>query len=166
MNVIFFTPIPETKRLATVVTDADVKSLKLEGVIPSKSRTLIAVYDENDSDLMMKIYFIEYMKFDNYASPKNIVPDIDLFSMAALEDIRTKRLDLFLQLDSLQTRAHVTGRADLVAEMEKDKKSLRDLTDKFQTSECESVLDVYRAAPIELFIDYEEKYAEKFRQQY
>lgn len=166
MNVIFYTPIPETRRLATIVTNESIKDLKLEGVIPSRSKTLEVEYNEQDPELMIKIYHIEYMKFDSYVSPKSVVPDIELYSMAALEDIRTKRASLFNRLDSLQTRALIAGNTDLVAEIEEDKKSLRDLPDRFQTGECENILDVYRAVPLDIYIDYEEKYAEKLKQQH
>jgi hypothetical protein len=166
MKVIFFTPIPQTKRLATIITNESVKDLKLAGVIPSRSKIYSAEYDENNQDLMVDIYHVEYMKFDNYTSPKAIIPDIELYSMAVLEDIRTKRSMIFQQLDSLQVRALIAGRTDLVAEIEVDKKVLRDLPEHVQTSNCKSILDVCKSMPAEMYIDFEEKYAEKFKQQY
>jgi hypothetical protein len=158
MKIIYFTPIPETKKLATIITDKSVEDLVNDGVIPEKSKTVIKDYDESNSELISEIYHIELLKFDKETNPTNVVLNSSLTELALIEDIRTKRLEIFAELDSIQLRAMIAGKQNIVDQIEADKVILRNLPSTIDLSKLATTEDIFRLAPIELFIDYKAKY--------
>lgn len=162
-KIIFFTPIPDTGKLATVVSDKQPKDLIKDGIIPSNSKFVIETLDSSNWDQQAAIYHIEYMKFDNPTNPQRIVLNKDMLAVALIEDIRGRRVEQLEVLDGLQFRASVMGLADLVDEIEADKEVLRNLPSTIDFIGRDTVRDMYDVSPVEIFINYSEKYGPKFK---
>lgn len=162
-KIIFFTPIPETGKLASIISDNTPEELIEMDIIPSDSKYLIQDFDESDDDQRATIYHINYMTFDNSVNPKNLVLNKELLVTAVLEDVRTRRVDHLEVLDSLQFRATNMGKTTVAEEIEQDKVKLRNLPSKIDFSDRNTVRKIYSAIPPELFIDYKTKYESKLK---
>lgn len=156
-NIVYYIPFEGTTNLALMITDKSVKELRRD-YIPKSSPVLVVPYDVDNLENLINIDSIQYMEFDNNSHPKKLVLRKDFFKAAILEDFREARKDLFLVLDRIQQRALVKGDSELVADIEADKKVLRDITDNVDLDSPETVLEFYRTCPTELLVDYEAKY--------
>jgi hypothetical protein len=162
-KIIFFTPIVETGKLATIISEKSVSQLKDEGIIPSASSTLIKDYDITDNEFMYNIYHINFFTFDDATNPTDIVFNKEMFNIFFIENFRIKRTELFVNLDLMQNRALISNKLDVVAEIEADKKVLRDMTDNFDFSDKIAPQDFYSNLPLEAFVDYKAKYEPKLK---
>lgn len=162
-KIIFFTPIPETGKLATMVSDKHPNDLIQEGIIPADSKYVVETLDVNNKEQHATIYHIEYMRFDNPTNPQQIVLNKDMLAVALIEDIRTKRSEQLADLDGLQFRASIMTNTNLVDEIEADKEILRNLPATINFDSKGTIKDMYSIAPVELFINYNEKYGPKFK---
>ena len=162
-KIIFFTPIVETGKLATIITDKSVDELKQENIIPINSKFVIKDYNENNLDELAVVYHSEYFKFNDDVNPTDIILNTDILKIAALEDYRTKRSEIFSVLDSLQTRALLSGNTSVASQIEADKTLLRNLPSVIDFSSNVTLRDFYRNPPAELFIDYKAKYESKLK---
>jgi hypothetical protein len=162
-KIIFFTPIVETGKLATIISIDPVVELKAQGIIPDNSLTLIKDYDESDLDLRYAIYHVDFFAFNDATNPTDIVFNKELFDIYVLDVFRQKRNEVFKILDSLQTRAMLSNKSGVIAEIEADKTVLRDTPDNIDWSDKLTVKDFYSNMPIELTIDYMAKYEAKLK---
>jgi hypothetical protein len=153
----------ETGKLATIISNDSVSELKEQGIIPSNSATLIKDYDESDLDLRYSIYHVDFFTFNDATNPTDIVFNKELFDIYVLDVFRQKRNEVFKILDSLQTRAMLANKSEVIAEIEADKTVLRDTPDNIDWSNKLTVKDFYSNMPIELTIDYMAKYESKLK---
>ena len=114
-------------------------------------------------DFLYNVYHIDFFKFNNNTNPTDIVLNKELFEIHVIEAFRHKRNTLFQVLDTLQNRALVSNKPDIVAEIEKDKQILRDLPDNLDLSNNTKVQDFYYNWPVEIFVDYKAKYEPKLK---
>lgn len=162
-KVIYFTPIPETGKLSTIITDKSPEELIEQNIIPSNSKYVIEDYNHLDEDQLTVIYHIGYMLFNDTGNPTSVVLNKDLLVTAVIEDIRTKRIEHLDILDSLQFRASVMNRTNVVEQIENDKIILRNLPNTVDFSDRHTIRKIYSACPPELFIDYKAKYEAKLK---
>lgn len=162
-KIIFFTPIPGTNKLASVITDETPEHLISEGIIPADSKYVIVSYNQESLEQRAALFHIEYMRFDNPNNPKQIVLDKDMLAVALLQDVRTKRLELLEELDYLQFRASVVGKKDLVDEIEADKARLRNLPSNIDFSDKNTIPDMYNIDVVDIFVNYNEKYESRLK---
>jgi hypothetical protein len=162
-KIIFFTPVVETGKLATIISDKSVNDLKKEGIIPNNSLTLIKNFDESNVDLQYSLYYIEYFTFNNNNVPTDIVFNKQLFEVYVLNCFREERKHTLAILDALQTRALLLNKPELVAEIEEDKITLRNIPNTIDWSNKLTVKDFYSNMPFETTIDYAAKYEEKLK---
>jgi hypothetical protein len=162
-KLIYFTPIPETGKLSSIITEKNIKELIDIGIVPKHSKFLITDLDPKNDDQAADLYHINYMKFDDEDNPKSVVPDIEMLKIAVLEDIRTRRSDLLLELDMLQFRSSLKGLTDIVNEIECDKDVLRSIPNTLDFSGRNTVRKIYSVCPPELFINYTAKYESKIK---
>ena len=78
-KIIFYTPVVETGKLYSMVTDKSVAELKKQGIIPNNSPTLIKDYDESNISFLYDIYHLDFFVFVNNANPTDIVFNKELF---------------------------------------------------------------------------------------
>ena len=71
---------------------------------------------------------------------------------------RSCRTELLNTLDSLQTRALVKGLTSVVADMEVDKETLRNMPSSVDYSTATTFTETLATGPNALFVDYTEKY--------
>jgi len=161
-KIIFYTPVVETGKLATIISEKTVDVLKEEEVIPKDSLTLTKDFDEIDIDLRYSIYHVEYFTFNNNV-PTDIVFNKQLFEVYVLNCFREERSRVFGVLDSLQTRALLLNKPELVAEIENDKIILRNIPNTIDWSNKLTIKDFYSNMPFETTIDYAAKYEEKLK---
>lgn len=157
-KIIFFTPVIETGKLSSIITDDSIEFLKSEGIIPVDSKTLIKDYDETNIKFMYDIYHINFFNFNDAENPTDIVLNKELFSVYVIENFRIKRNQLLASLDALQTRALLSGKTDVVSSIEEDKVKLRNMTDVLDFSNKTNAQDFYFDPPLEITIDYDAKY--------
>ena len=162
-KIIYFTPIPETGNLASIVTDKTPTELTELGVIPKNSKYLINDFDPDNDEQAAQVYHINYMKFDNNNNPQNIILDKELLVTAVLQDIRTKRVIHLEELDMLQSRALVMGLTSVVSEIEEDKNILRNIPNTIDFADRHSIRKIYSNCPAELFVNYKSKYESKLK---
>ena len=162
-KIIFFTPIVETGKLATIVSEKSVSQLKDEGIIPSASSALIKDYDSTNIQFMYDIYHVDFFQFDNPENPTSIILNKEMFSIFFIQSFRVKRSQLFVDLDSMQNRALISNKLDVIAEIEVDKQVLRDMPDSFDFSNKITAQDFYFDLPAEIFVDYKAKYEPKLK---
>lgn len=169
LRLLYFNLIPGEERLGVMVTKATEAELKKRGAIPTKSVCLEVFVDvdpdtmtEDDEEEAAKAYHPEYCKFDNYQHPTKIVADVELLQMAQIDDFRTRRAELFAQLDKIQLRAMAEGRQDILEEVSKDKQILRDVPETMRLKSPTRVIDLFRRDYGPLRIDYDTKYTMRF----
>jgi hypothetical protein len=162
-KIIFFTPIPETGALATIITDKSVKELMDDDVIPKNSKYIIQNYLPDDLDQRLSAAYVQYMKFDNNVNPENVVLNADMFAMAILEDVRTIRADKLEELDMLQFRASMKGDTELVDEIEQVKIELRNLPSTLNLSNKNRINDFSDININSALINYKEKYEQRLK---
>ncbi len=162
-KIIFFTPVVETGKLATIISEKSVSELKDEGIIPVASSTLIKDYDITDNEFMYNVYHVDFFRFDNPENPTNLIFNKEMFCIFYIENFRQKRNELFVNLDLMQNRALITNKLDVVAEIEADKQILRDMPDNFDFSSKVVAQDFYLNLPLEVFVDYKAKYEPKLK---
>jgi len=162
-KIIFFTLIPGTSKLSSVLTDKTPKQLVAEGIIPADSKYVVETYNRDNLDQRGVIYHIEYMKFDNPTNPQRLVLDKDMLAVALLQDVRTRRQEHLEVLDNLQFRANIMGKQDLVDDIEADKARLRNLPANINFEGKNTIRDMYDIDIVELFVNYNEKYDPRFK---
>jgi hypothetical protein len=162
-KIIFFTPVVETGKLSTIISEKSVSELKEEGIIPSSSSTLVRDYDITNNVFMYNVYHINFFQFDNPENPTDIVFNKEMFCLYFIDAFRQKRNELFDDLDLIQNRALITNKLDVVAEIEADKQILRDMPDNFDFSSKDVAQDFYLNLPLEVFVDYKAKYEPKLK---
>ena len=160
-KVIFFNSDVTKKNLASIVTDKTVDELISDGIIPEGASTVIKNFDETDVKLMYDIYHVDYLIFNNNVT--DVVLNKEMFDTYVIENYKAKRRELFQVLDLLQTRALISGKTELVAEIEADKIILRDMPMNVDFSNNSIVQDYYAQSPLEIVIDYAAKYESKLR---
>jgi len=165
MNIIFYEVTPNTNKLAFTVSEDAVNELKKSGVIPQKSITLTKEYSTFASTLEGKaiLAHVDKARFDNAKNPNKIVLDVELVSMFILDIYREARKDVFAVLDSLQMRAIVKKRDDVVLEIEADKDLLRSLPETLKLTNAKTINDIITLIPRELGVDYAEKYGYRLK---
>jgi hypothetical protein len=145
------------------VSDQSVASLKYNGIIHSSTVTLMAPYNEHpNAEELFKLIHIDKMVFDDYINPTAVIPDLDLVIDYFLNEYRAVRKNAFVLLDSLQLRALVSNKMDIVNDIEADKLILRNLPDELDYSNAITAVDVVNVLPLPLMIDYAEKYKSRF----
>lgn len=160
-KIVYFTPVPSTGKLSTIITDKSINELIALGIVPSNSKTVIEDFLPDDLDQTANLYHIELFKFNDAGT--EVLLNKPIAEISILEDIRTKRGDLLAILDSLQTRALISGKSELVSEIEADKVKLRNITLSVSFEGRETLKEIWKTAPVELFVDYKAKYEPKFK---
>jgi hypothetical protein len=166
MNTIFYEIQPGINRLAFTVSNKTVKQLKDSSIIPATSKTV--VYKESDPFLetfegkAIRAH-VDKTKFDNPDAPKKVIVDLELMSMFFLEIFKEIRIDALNKLDSLQMRAMVRSKHDVVTEIEADKQVLRDLPKTIDFSNVKDTNDIIGKMPKSLMVDYDAKYGFKLK---
>jgi len=159
MDVIFYNNPVGTQKIC--FTEANGKSawqLKADGVIPKESKTITKTLDpEVNTDLALLVH-VDKLVFDDYDKPRKIEFDLDLVQLFFLEIFKGARADIFKDLDSLQLRAMMASKTDIMALIESDKEKLRNLPDNLDYSDCKTFFDISAILPEELLVDYNEKY--------
>jgi hypothetical protein len=161
MNIIFFNNPVGTKKLNFVISNKSIQLLKKETVIPMDSATLVKPYNKDMSDNEKAILVhINKTEFDNYNNPTAVIFDMDLIKMFFLDIYRSARSEIFSILDILQMRAMLSGKQDIVKQIEIDKQILRDLPTEaqYKLKDLDCFFKVNKAVPRELLVDYKEKY--------
>lgn len=163
MNVVYFNSPVGTNKVVYTVTDRTVDELKQEGVIEASATTLVKPYNEDmKAEEFAKHVHIDKVVFDDEDNPTDIVFDLELLQAYYLDIYKQLRGHALTMLDGFQTRALATNNTTLVADIEADKQALRDMPDDLDYSDCTTAVDVSRAYPQALMIDYEEKYSARF----
>ena len=160
-KIVYFTPVPSTGKLSTIITDKPVSELISLGIVPSDSNTVVEDFLPDDLEQTANLYHIELFKFNSAGT--EVLLNKPIAEISILEDIRVKRSDLLAILDSLQTRALISGKTELVSEIEADKIKLRDITLTVSLEGRETLKEIWKTTPIELFVDYKAKYEPKFK---
>ena len=107
---------------------------------------------------MALLVHVDKLVFDDYDKPRKIEFDLDLVQLFFLEIFKGARADIFKDLDSLQLRAMMASKTDIMALIESDKEKLRNLPDNLDYSDCKTFFDISAILPEELLVDYNEKY--------
>jgi hypothetical protein len=161
MNIIFFNNPVGTKKINFLVTEDSVDDLKNEGIIPKKSAVLVKKYQEdmNDKERAILVH-IDKVEFDDYKNPTDVIFDLDLVRMFFIEVYRSVRKETFKTLDSLQIRAIVSGKHEIVESIEQDKKILRDMPNTVikDIENLDCFFKINQVIPKNILIDYGEKY--------
>ena len=162
MHTIFYNYLPGTPKLGTVVTDKSATELMKEGVIPEGAAHLVRpLRDENTSDEeMIKYMEIEYVHFDNYDNPKDIIIDYPAIMFSLINELRGRRNQVLEKLDKLQQRAVIRKKDALAEEIEEDKQKLRDCLN-IDVTKYKCLDDFRNYVPDLLYIDYEVKFSER-----
>jgi len=159
MDVIFYNnPVGTQKICFTEANGKSASQLKADGVIPKESKTITKTLDpEVNTDLALLVH-VDKLVFDDYDKPRKIEFDLDLVQLFFLEIFKGARADIFKDLDSLQLRAMMASKTDIMALIESDKEKLRNLPDNLDYSDCKTFFDISAILPEELLVDYNEKY--------
>jgi hypothetical protein len=159
MKTIFFNYPVGTSKISLITTDKSVSQLIADEVIPEDAGYLEHdLIDENSNrnDFAM-ISMNEYLRFDNVENPTTVSWDMELVEIYILDLIRHQRNLAFRVLDTLAMRALTKGLSDVVAEIEADKQTLRDLPSTVNLSGATDYWTAQEAVP-NVFIDFESKY--------
>jgi hypothetical protein len=167
MNIFFYEVFPTAGKLAFTVSEKTESFLRKEGIIPSKSKTVIRKYDEFSKTLEGKaiLAHIDKVKFDDEKNPTNVILDLELLCMFIIDIYRELRKEQFDILDSLQMRALLKNKTDIVNQIEIDKELLRNLPDtlSLKYSNFNTVSDIVNFIPRALGVDYNSKYEYKLK---
>ena len=159
MNNIFFNRTIGTPKLGFVNTDQTVEELIAEGVIPTGAATLTkAVPTNSDTENLAMLTHVDKLTFDNMDNPTALVWDMSLVDLWWKDVYRSCRTELLTTLDSLQTRAMAKGLTSVVADMEVDKETLRNMPSSVDYSTATTFTETLATGPNALFVDYTEKY--------
>lgn len=164
MKFIFFENPSNPEKVAFTVSDKSPEALEKEGIIPDKNKTLSIDYVEPkdmDMELFLTVYNIGSVKFDSKSKPTKLVVNSNVAAVEHLEYIRTLRKGALSTLDGIQMRFLAKGDAEGVNLVEKDKQRLRDTPAKLKLSRIKSLVELHHKIPVELLVDYEEKYKER-----
>jgi hypothetical protein len=159
MNNIFFNRTIGTPKLGFVNTDQTVEELIAEGVIPTGASTLTkAAPTDSDTENLAMLTHVDKITFDDMDNPTALVWDMSLVDLWWKDVYRSCRTELLTTLDSLQTRALAKGLTSVVADMEVDKETLRNMPSSVDYSTATTFTETLATGPNELFVDYNEKY--------
>jgi hypothetical protein len=98
------------------------------------------------------------VRFNDPNTPKKLTIDLEMIEFFMIEMFRVIRSSIFDILDSLQMRAIIRGKQDVVEMIEADKVTLRNLPDTIDCSTCATAEEILKMVPQCLAIDYNEKY--------
>lgn len=153
-----------------VNTDDSIEDLYNKGVIPSRSKYIEVYFPDElkdvkpeDDEVAAMIQHVQFLKFDDVANPKRLVIDHDLLAWAFKEDLRRMRGDILEQLDSLQVRALLKNRQEIIDQIEADKQRLRDLPETVDTSKVETIRGLLGQVRFETGAEYVQKYNEALK---
>lgn len=170
MKVVFYNFNEGSDRLASVVSEYSVDNLYALGVIPKWSKYLtmqlpdsVSKFTVEDEENAAKVKHIQFLKFDDNTNPTKIEVDFDLLTWAFKEDIRSMRAEVMNALDSLQLRASMSNRQDIVEAVEKDKQRLRDLPESVDVSNVTTVRGLVDQVQFKTGKTYLNKYNEMFK---
>lgn len=159
MNNIFYNKTIGTPKLGFINTDMTVEELKAEGSIPTDAATLSkAVPADTDTEDLAMLTHVDKLTFDDMANPTSVIWDMSLVDLWWKDVYRSCRTELLTTLDSLQTRALAKGLTSVVADMEVDKETLRNMPSNVDYSTATTFTETLATGPNELFVDYNEKY--------
>jgi len=162
MNIFFYEILPDAGKLAFTVSMESETNLRKDGIIPKKSKTLVKKYDDFIKTVEGKaiLVHIDKARFDDNNNPKKVILDLEMFSIFIIDIYRDLRREKLAILDSLQTRALIKNRTEVVEKIEEDKELLRDLPDTIaaECAKAKGVDDIVKIIPRQLSIDYETKY--------
>jgi|TARA_B110000908_G_scaffold124810_1_gene146330 hypothetical protein len=162
MKTIFFNYPVGSPKVSLITTSKRVSQLMSDEVIPKNAGYVEHdLIDENSNrnDLAM-VGMPQHLKFDNVKKPTQVLWDMDLIEVYILSLIRNQRGVAFGVLDTLAMRALTKGLSDVVAEVEADKQTLRDMPDTVNLSGATDYWTAYESVP-NAFIDFEAKYNPK-----
>lgn len=158
MSIIFFNAPVGTPKVQFVNTDKSVAELVEADVIPANAATLVQPEPSTDEGLAM-LSHVDKLVFDSLENPTAVLFDMELVDMFWKDVYRECRAVIMKQLDVLQQRALVKGATDVVAQIEADKQSLRDIPASVDYATYPSFAATAEHNPVELFTDYEAKYS-------
>lgn len=162
MKTIFFNYPVGSPKIAVITTDKHVSQLMGDEVIPKNAGYVEHdLIDENSNrNQLAMVGMVDHLKFDNVERPTRVLWDMDLIEVYINGLIRNQRGIAFGVLDTLAMRALTKGLTEVVAEIEADKQTLRDMPDTLDLSGATDYWTAYEAVP-NAFIDFDAKYNPK-----
>lgn len=162
-KAVFFPQDKDSKKLSVVVVETDPQSL-VGTTIPEGCKYVVMEFEEfknlGEEDRLSYIH-VDKAKFDNYKNPRKVVLDYQALAEEFLAKYRAIRSSALEKLDSLQVRAMLREKNDLVKEIESDKQLLRDSTKKALSRKFKSPSDFDNLVDDSALVDYEEKYSKR-----
>lgn len=159
-KAVFFQRDKQSQPLSVVITNENPENL-VGKIIPEGCKYLAVEFDNPTKEDKIKFTHVDKVLFNDYENPTKLILNSVAFSESIVDKIRAIRIPILAQLDSLQTRALIKGKTELVEEIEQDKQYLRDCTDKIKSRNFSKISELNKKLDPALTTDYEAKYGKK-----
>lgn len=161
MKKIYYYIDPNDGKLLSIISDLSWTRIKESIGLDDKIPCIEKSFDlENfKTEDFLRLQMIEYLKLD--FETNEILIDSEKLRVGYLDLIKKLRADIFYKLDLYAVRAVSLGKTDVAKEVEHDKQLLRDIPTSFNFLVISTLKDFISILPIELLIDYDDKYKSK-----